>query len=508
MGWADGTSSIPSEDQRNSLKHKRCSGFFLLILIAVILLASCGNGDEENEATPTRASSPPRVDALRTSEQDFLSCFVELNPTGEVAPTASPTPEVINVQVLERPYRIVPNNIVLHKNRTYELVITAGNEWHLLASELLNEDLLLPPGSQHSVLLRPDRLGVFTIADHRKIRESETLSTFTVILERASEVSGYPLCVEFQISSPSPDATLVAPFIVQGSVGTTRFELGETLYVVRVEAWSNGELVGTTSRDEFIRNGPYSEFLLSVPTLPPGPHSLILRAYLQSGMVAATSILPLSVLGDASSGDLIPGYRGSIDAPNKDAVLSLPVTIQGWVVIPSRRNGTGVGTVEIWNGPRQTGTFLTEAIYGIYRPDVARTLDHPRFASSGFIAQLSDLPAGTAELHVYVRDRQSGEYLAPRLLESELTRPILLAEGKVTDAAWPVALAAAPDGKLFYAELLTGNIRIVARWAALCKRHLLRLVDVSTHAESGLLGSYPSPELSSRPIRLRHVCRG
>ncbi len=158
-----------------------------------------------------------------------------------------------------------------------------------------------------------------------------------------------------------------------------------------------------------------------------------------------------------------------------------------------------MGSVEIWNGPRESGTFLTEASYGLYRPDVAESLGELRFASSGFFARLTDLPVGAVDLRVYVRDRQSGEYLAPRLLESELARPIALAEGKVTDAAWPVALAAAPDGKLFYAELLTGNIRIV-REGQLLQSPFATLDDVSTHAESGFLGLALHPNYPQEPF--------
>ena len=500
MVWADGTGSVPIQKVTDNQKHRTEYGLTLFCLIVVLFLASCGNGDDGSEADPTPVSSPTSTDASRATEEEFLSCYVELNSARQEAPSASPTPETIEIQVLELPNRVVPHNVVLHKNRAYELVITAGDDWHLLTSEVLPEDVLLPPGSQHTVLVRPERLGVFQVLDNRHIRESEVLSTFTVIPEGASELSGHPLCVEFQISSPSPDAILSAPLVVQGTVGAVPLQHSPwPLFVVRVEAWSNGELVGATGREKFIRRGPYSEFFLPVPALPSGSHSLILRAYLQTGLVAATSILSLSVLGEASRGDLIPGYRGSIDAPTTDSLHDLPVTVQGWIAIPSRRNGTGVGTVEIWSGPRQTGTFLTEAIYGTYRPDVAEALGEPRFASSGFFAQLSSLHAGAVDLHVYVRDSESGDYVSPRLLESELTRSISLAEGKVTDAAWPVALAAAPDGRLFYAELFTGNIRTWQN-GQLHSTPFATLENVSNHLESGFLGLALHPNFPEDPF--------
>ena len=171
--------------------------------------------------------------------------------------------------------------------------------------------------------------------------------------------------------------------------------------------------------------------------------------------------------------------------------------IRGWVVVPGRI-GAGVESVEIWNGPRETGQFLTEALYGIYRPDIAEELGDPRFASSGFLAQLSDLPAGPVDLHVYVRDRESGEIASPRFRQSQLVRRIALAEGKVTDAAWPVALAAAPDGRLFFAELLTGNIRILQD-GEVVERPFANLEDVSNYQESGLLGIALHPEFLQEP---------
>ena len=197
-------------------------------------------------------------------------------------------------------------------------------------------------------------------------------------------------------------------------------------------------------------------------------------------------------------GLFLPGYRGNIDLPIDNAFLDLPITIQGWVVNPGSKDGTGVGSVEIWNGPRESGQFLTEAIYGTYRPDVAESLDDPTYASSGFIAQISNVPAGPVNLHLYVRDRESGDYVSPRFRQSPLMRSVSLAEGKVADAAWPVALAAAPDGRLFYAELLTGNIRIVKDGQVLPKP-FATLENVSNFRESGFMGLALHPDFATTP---------
>ena len=143
---------------------------------------------------------------------------------------------------------------------------------------------------------------------------------------------------------------------------------------------TTGRIVGTATSKQFRSRGLDSDFYITIPNLPPGTHILHLQASLQNGSIAATATLPLMVPVDTSSGSLLPGYRGNIDLPIDNAFLDLPITIQGWVVNPGSEDGTGVGSVEIWNGPRESGQFLTEAIYGTYRPDVADSLDDPTYA--------------------------------------------------------------------------------------------------------------------------------
>ena len=147
---------------------------------------------------------------------------------------------------------------------------------------------------------------------------------------------------------------------------------------------------------------------------------MLLKSFLQNGVLVATATMPITILPDPPPSSTAQGYRGVIDLPTENDLLGLPVTIQGWAIIHDSK-GTGVGSVEIWNGPREDGQFLTEAIYGIHRPDVAQALGDQRFASSGFLAQLSDLPAGPVDLHVYVRDRQSGDYVSPRFRQSAIS---------------------------------------------------------------------------------------
>ena len=482
----------------------KASSLACLLLLGTILAASCGDDEDDLETVSKDSLSPAAGESTSYPDQQFFPCYTYLTPGDKAQPSVTPTPETIRIQMLERPYRIVPNDIVLRQNRPYRLIIQAGEEWHQFATDVLSQNLLLPPGGEAEFLVQPQQLGVFPIYNNRRIQESLLPSTITVVSEGIEPSTWYPFCAEFSVISPPPDASLSTPFVIEGIVGpvmlqpTIREPRGQLLFVSRIEAWNNGRVVGVATRDQFISRGLSSGFFISIANLPQGSHTLRLQASLQNGSIAATATLPLTVPVDTSSRALLPGYRGNIDLPIDNAFLDFPITIQGWVVNPGSKDGTGVGSVEIWNGPRESGQFLTEAIYGTYRPDVADSLDDPKYASSGFFAQVSNLPAGPVDLHLYVRDRESGDYVSPRFRQPPLMRSVSLAEGKVADAAWPAALAAAPDGRLFYAELLTGNIRIVKDGHVLSEP-FATIDDVSNHRESGLLGLALHPNFPQEP---------
>ncbi|MEM7259576.1 MAG: PQQ-dependent sugar dehydrogenase, partial [Pseudomonadota bacterium] len=67
------------------------------------------------------------------------------------------------------------------------------------------------------------------------------------------------------------------------------------------------------------------------------------------------------------------------------------------------------------------------------------------------------------------------------------------AEVVLADAAMPVRLAAAGDGRLFFAELQSGQIRVIDPQAGLL-REPLAVVDIVTGNEKGLLGLTLDPE--------------
>ncbi len=488
--------------------------------VGIILLAACG-GDEESTEAPTATpevttavpgvgepeSSGLPIPELSISSQSLLPCHIDLAAAAKQRPSAEATPEIIRIQILEHPHRIIPRNVVLVQNRWYQLEVTTGSAWHSFA--VVGEgpraavgvgtriDYEIPPGGKLEQLVHTTYTGEFTIQDRRHWPFVHGRHTLTVIPEGASAATwNSEVCGNLQVNAPTLDANVSAPLVIQGTIAQPD-SVG--FNVSRIEAWSNGEQVGFATENDFLQQRFHIDFSLTIPTLGPGSHTLLLIAFQGNDRIAAAASLPLTVLPNPVNADPSSSYQGNIDDPTGEGLRSIPLTIQGWAVIPGSADGTGVGSVEIWHGPRENGRFLTEATYGIYRPDVAEALGDPRFATSGFSAQLTNLPAGPLELFAYIRDRQSGEYVSPGFLRSPLSRRVSLAEGKVTDAAWPVALAAATDGRLFYAELLTGNIRILQD-GLLLPEPFATLENVSHYGESGLLGLALHPNFPQTPF--------
>ena len=391
------------------------ASLLIMVVVGLVLSASCGSVREKLQSSNgTAASQPPDIapQAIQTSPealQQLIPCHIELATAQRPRPAVEPTPETIRIQLLEHPYRIIPSNIVLRQNRWYEFNITAGNEWHSLRIKGMGAmvDYEIPPGGEKAPLVHTTNVGVFDMVDRRHFRSIQGRNTVTVIPEGASISTWNSLsCGRFHIHSPTPDANVSSPFIIHGSV---MLPDSIRLNVTRIEAWSDGEQVGLTTEDQVFSDPMESEFFLSIPNLPEGTHSLLLVAFLHNGTITATATMPIVGLPESRTLGFTLGYQGNIDFPLGQGIQSLPVSIHGWAAIPGSDKGTGVGAVEIWNGPRESGQFLTEAIYGIFRPDVAEALGDLRFASSGFTARLSNLPAGpvdTSRLHSRSRVRR------------------------------------------------------------------------------------------------------
>ena len=497
---------MPTEKHGNVAKGINLTFCVIASLLVLMFLPACGNGDEDAEAptvtpsTPTPTAAPIPTPTPTQPYQTLLPCHVDLAAAQEANLAASPTPETIRIQMLEQPFRIVPNDIVLQQNRSYRLIIQADNEWRNFTVSGLGVEVDIPPNGEAIVDVQPESTGVFPIADQRKVRASHLLRTITVVPSNMSASSWNQWCAELQVHFPPSGAELSMPFVIEGSIGAVEIRpYGGLFHVTRIEVWSGNEVVGETTPEQFTFRNPYSDFFVVVPTIPPGRHSLMLRAYLQNGVLVATATYQITVLPDTQMFAATAASQGSIDFPAEDSLIELPLTVRGWAAVFGSGKGTGVGAVEVWDGPRESGRFLAKAVHGTYRADVAQVYGEPRLATSGWFARLEELPVGPLALHLYVRDQESGAYVAPFENEPPPKRNLTLAEGKLTEAQWPVALAAAPDGRLFFAELFTGQIRI---WqdGNTSPFPFATLGDVSAHRESGLLGLTLHPDFPQEPF--------
>ncbi len=311
----------------------------LTVLVSLILLTSCGNGDEDvgtpaTTVTPraqVASSLPKRTEPA--PNQQLLPCHVVLTAPQTSGPVAEPTPEVIRIKLQERPYRIVPSDIVLRQNRWYRFVIQAGSEWHSfrVLGMGMRVDYEIPPGEQKAPLVHTTNSGVFIMENWRRRRFIPATGTITVVPEGYNAATWYPsICGHLEVQGPTPGASLSTPLVIQGSI--TR-PTDTDLIVARIDAWANEEKVGQTTREQFIDRGSHKDFLLTISELPPGSHSLLLQAYLQTGTLVANLTMPLTILPDLPNTSPSGRYDGSIDTPNGEGLHSLPLTIQGWAAI-------------------------------------------------------------------------------------------------------------------------------------------------------------------------------
>src|SRR3989441_4884476 len=68
-----------------------------------------------------------------------------------------------------------------------------------------------------------------------------------------------------------------------------------------------------------------------------------------------------------------------------------------------------------------------------------------------------------------------------------------------TGMAWPIALAFASDGRIFFAEPNTGNIRIIESNGTLLPTPLYTLTNTATAGERRFLRPAPQPRIPSHP---------
>jgi hypothetical protein len=104
-------------------------------------------------------------------------------------------------------------------------------------------------------------------------------------------------------------------------------------------------------------------------------------------------------------------YAGAVDVPAAGASVGAdqPLVVSGWFVDQTAQGWAGVDDVQVFDGLSGSGgTFLGRATLGLARPDVAQALGNGFWASSGFSAVLSPLPAGSHTLSVYAHTPSKG----------------------------------------------------------------------------------------------------
>ena len=168
---------------------------------------------QEIPAPPTIATSPAPTQDPSVNTAEYLPCHTDLEALQKIVPVADPTPEVVRIQLLERPWRMIPSDIVLRQNRWYEFVITAGEEWHsfVVLGMGTRVDYEIPPGGERAPWVHTTNAGVFVVENWRRIQESELRFTITVVPETMSASTWQPSCATLSVHAPSAGSHLSTP---------------------------------------------------------------------------------------------------------------------------------------------------------------------------------------------------------------------------------------------------------------------------------------------------------
>ena len=186
---------------------------FILLFVAAVILASCGDGDDEAQTpTPSRPSPLPTATAEPAPApippiQSLLPCFTDIADVNAAIPAASPTPEVIRVQLLDNPYRMVPRDIILRQNRWYRFIVSAEGEWQTFRVNDLGTWIVheIPPGGEVEFVFQATRAGVFIVENWRRIQESRFFNSITVVPEGNLASMWHPAsCATFKVRAPTP----------------------------------------------------------------------------------------------------------------------------------------------------------------------------------------------------------------------------------------------------------------------------------------------------------------
>ncbi len=105
----------------------------------------------------------------------------------------------------------------------------------------------------------------------------------------------------------------------------------------------------------------------------------------------------------------------SIDSP-VGGLVTQPFDVSGWAADLGASSGSGVDAIHVWAWPANGSPqiFVGSTTPGISRPDVGAILGGARFTNSGYRVTVSNLPAGTYTLTVYLHSTVTNTFNAAR----------------------------------------------------------------------------------------------
>lgn len=297
-----------------------------------------------------------------------------------------------------------------------------------------------------------------------------------------------------EVLSPPEGAVLSLPFLVQAFVTSPGADAAP---LAHVEVWlaegDNERRLGEATAGSFDPVTFRQFFHFEVENLDDGRYEVVVYA-IPAGDREALEPVRRPIEVDASD-----EVRVFVDAPSEGEIIRMPFLLEGWALDLGATRGTGVDRVEVWDGPRDSGTLLGRATYGFYRPDLGKAVGATRFNSAGFNLMLRGLASGTHSLHVYAFTHRKGwsEPVVVNIVVSDLPPG---PDNPAIEVAWdglafPSGLALAPDGRLFFTELQTGNIRVIEVDGTVREQPFAHL-DVATKGEVGLLSVALAPDFS------------
>jgi len=232
------------------------------------------------------------------------------------------------------------------------------------------------------------------------------------------------------VEVPGPNATVASRFAIRGWA----FDPSQTrdCGIGQIEVWDGpagtGAFVGfaytpVTRLDISTRfnQQAYGQcgFSFLTPPKPEGTH----RWYVYPIARTGETLTPLTL--EVRVDPLQPLVSIAVDSPGSSVTQITPtVAMSGWALDLGSDIGAGISKLEIWLGPQETGTLLTEAAFKPdSRPDLVAVFGATRWGSAGWSAEVKDLPTGPVELYVYAYSAVDGKRYGPAILRKQVVQP-------------------------------------------------------------------------------------